>query len=352
MFSIFNKRETVHDGKDRLDRRAGAASSSVKKLSVSDDPTYHLDIPVDDAMRAIDARLSGLSHIEIGQAAKERGWAALHRELERHPVRPTAPALLKGTGAKTNGRVGNLQPVAARAGHSRGWRIALSSTGAVVVILAVVLGVYGAGLLNNGTGPIALDTTVSVTDVTTTEVTTPTSESTPITETTITTLPSGTTETTWVTTESSTTVTAPETTPTSGGGNTATTKATTPTTKPAVTTSTTAGPIYVSAERERDAQVMASLLAKGIVDYFAGVSDISDVSRHVAPSAQSALRWMIGRLDNPNNGQVVGDSAKHIDENTVRFTLEFVDGDKTLSFFVWVYADDEGSIITKITAAS
>ena len=105
-----------------------------------------LDIPVDDAMRALDSRLSSLPHIEVSQAAKERGWATLHRELERHPVRPTAPALLKGTGAKTTVRPGGLQPIPVHHGHSRGWRMALGSAGAVVVILAAVLGIYGAGL--------------------------------------------------------------------------------------------------------------------------------------------------------------------------------------------------------------
>ena len=97
---------------------------------------------------------------------------------------------------------------------------------------------------------------------------------------------------------------------------------------------------------------MAALLAKAVVDYFAGVSDISDVARHVAPSAQAALTQMLGRLEDPSNGQVVPSSAKAIDASTVRFTLEFVDVSDTLRFFVRVHVDDQGATIVGISAAS
>jgi hypothetical protein len=351
MFSIFNKRDAAGNGNHRSNGHAVAAPPRVKKISDIEE-TFHLDIPVDDAMRAVDSRLSSLSHIEVSQAAKERGWATLHRELERHPVRPTAAALLKGTGAKTAARPGGLQPIPVHHGHSRGWRIGLSSAGAVVVILAAVLGVYGAGLLSDGTGPFAVTTTVVIADTsstTSTEVVTST-DSTDSSDVTVTTQAPDTTETTPVTTDTPTTGGTSTSTPTTGG-TTVTTEPTTPTTKPA-STPTTGATISVSADRVRDAQVMAALLAKAVIDYFAGVSDISDVARHVAPSAQPSLTQMIGRLDNPANGQVVPNSAKAIDANTVRFTLEFVDVDDTLRFFVKVHVDDQGATITGISAAS
>ena len=84
---------------------------------------------------------------------------------------------------------------------------------------------------------------------------------------------------------------------------------------------------------------MAALdLAKAVIDYFAGVQ------RHlrrrpargpVGPAVAHADD--LGRLEDPTNGQVVPNSAKAIDANTVRFTLEFVDVNETLRFFVTVH---------------
>ena len=76
MFSIFNKREAADNGNHRSNGHAVVAPPRVKKISDTEQ-TFHLDIPVDDAMRAIDSRLSSLSRIEVSQAAKERGWASL-----------------------------------------------------------------------------------------------------------------------------------------------------------------------------------------------------------------------------------------------------------------------------------
>jgi hypothetical protein len=346
MFSIFNKREVATTGKHRSSGHALMAPPRVKKTSDTEE-TFHLDIPVDAAMRAVDSRLCGLAHIEVSQAAKERGWATLHRELERHPLRPTAPAPLKGPGAKTSGP-GGLQPIPVHHGPSRGWRVALSFTGAVVVILAAVLGVYGAGLLSSGP-EMAVTTTVVVAGSSSTTSTEPvtSTEVTPSSDVTPTTQAPDTTETTPPATETSTTDGPSISTPTT----TATTEPTTPTTRPASTT-TTGATVSVSADRVRDAQVMAALLAKAVIDYFAGVSDISDVARHVAPSAQAALTQMLGRLEDPTNGQVVANSAKAIDPSTVRFTLEFVDVSDTLRFFVKVHVDDQGATIVGISAAS
>ena len=351
MFGIFNKRAAAQSGTNRPGGHGPAASP---RTMADPDETFHLDIPVDEAMRSLDARLSSLAHLDVAQAAKERGWATLHRELARHPVRATSPALLKGTGRKTPASPGGLAPVPAGTGHSRSWRIALSSAGALVVILAAVLGIYGAGLID-GPGPVA-DTTSTVIAELPSTTETPVTEVTPPTGETVTTAGAGTTEVTPASTETSTTEVTPPTDGTSPStpvtGTTPTTKpTTTPTTKPASTTTT--GPtVNVSASRIKEAKVLASLLAKSIVDYFAGVAELSDASRHVDAGAQAALRQMIGRLERPNSAQVLPGSEKGIDEHTVRLTLEFVDVSETLRFFVWVRVDDAGAIITKITAAS
>ncbi len=50
---------------------------------------------------ALDRELSGLAQLEVAQAAKERGWATLQRELERHPVRTADPG---GGQARDQGR--------------------------------------------------------------------------------------------------------------------------------------------------------------------------------------------------------------------------------------------------------
>ncbi len=356
MFRLLNKREATKHGKSRPGGHSIVVPSSAKKTAAREDQTFHLDIPIDDAMRALDVRLSSMSHIEVAQAAKERGWATLRRELERHPVRPTAPVLLKGTGAKASARPGSLLPVPVSAGHARGWRVALGSAGAAVVILAAVLGVYGAGLFGaGGTGPVAVTSTdiVAVETTTVTSVVTPTSEGTGGTEPTVTTEVPGTTDTTPVTNGTSTTQHTPgSTTLTSGGGTTPTTGGTTtPTTKPASTT-TTNNTVVVSADIQRDAQMMAADLATAVINYFLNGGSISEVSRRVAPSAKASFTQMIGALDDPTSGQVVPGSARAIDGTTVRFTLEFVDTNDSPRFFVTVHVTDQGATITAISAAS
>jgi hypothetical protein len=350
MSRLFDKRKDALSGTDRSHDHAVSSSFAGKKLVGDDDLAFHLDIPVDDAMRALDSRLSGLSQIEVAQAAKERGWAALHREIERHPVRAASPAALKSTGAKTAGRQGGLQPVLETRGHARSWRLALSGAGAFVVILAVVLGVWGAGLLGGeGVGPIAGSTSTVIADVTTTLVsdgTTLTSDSTVSSEPVATTQP----PTSDTPPESGTPTTkAPDTTPTSGV--TPTTGGTTPTTKPA--TPTTTNPVVdVSADKVHDAQVMAADLASAIIDYFLTDGSVANVARHVAPAAQPALTQLIGSLESPTSGQVVPGSAKTIDAHTVRFTLEFADSGGARRFFVFVDVSDQGALITAISAAS
>ena len=97
---------------------------------------------------------------------------------------------------------------------------------------------------------------------------------------------------------------------------------------------------------------MAALLAKAVIDYFAGVSDMSDVARHVATSAQPALRQMLGRSGRPDQRSSGPEQCQGHRRDTVRFTLEFIDVSDTLRFFVKVHVDDQGATITGISAAS
>jgi hypothetical protein len=355
MFSIFNKREAVNSGKRRPSGHPAVLASRAPKPVDHEDPTVSLDIPVDEAMRIIDSGLSSLSHLEVGQAAKERGWATLHRELERHPVRP-AVSLRKGSGATSTTRPGSLEPVAAGRGPSRGRRIALSSAGVAVAIMAILVGTYAAGLLGTGDGgPVAVVTTqiTIVTSTESTEATTPTSAVT--TEVTATTEAPVTTDTTPVTGITTSTDTTSGTTDVTGGPTTPTTRPATLTTKP-TSPPTTSPQQMASAERERDAKVMAADLAGAVIDYFLYDDDISQVLRRVAPSAQSSLRQMIGALEDPTSGQVVPGSAKLLNSDangdTVRLTLEFVDLNDSPRFFITVRVTDQGATITAISAAS
>ncbi|HEY5473555.1 MAG TPA: hypothetical protein VIK32_10235, partial [Candidatus Limnocylindrales bacterium] len=79
----------------------------------------------DESLRALAEELSALGRLQVPQAAKERGWATLARELERRPVRPVA-----GQAKRT------VRPV-------RTWRWAIASAAATIAVIAGVLGAYG-----------------------------------------------------------------------------------------------------------------------------------------------------------------------------------------------------------------
>lgn len=285
------------------------------------------DVPVDEAMLALDAELAALAHIEVAQAAKERGWATLSRELERHPVRRAVPEPAKGAAAKGSRHTGALQPVLA--GHSRNWRIALSSAGVAVVIIAVLLGTYGAGLLTDGSdGPTVASNTTAVTGPQT---------SVPVDLTTEPGAGAGTTDvtpTTGVTTPSDSTppstgatggpvVTEPTTPTSTGSGGTSVTTGPV-TTLPAQTTTTNAQQ-YVNAQRQEDARAVVFDLADAVLDHFLTGRDLTGLRSMVPASVQSQLTQMIGRLNSPtgyNKISVEGGAG-----NTVRVVLEFTDID-------------------------
>jgi len=328
-----------------FNKRGAEAQDDSREHSIPAAPAPHFDLTIDDTILALDAELSRLGRMEVAQAAKERGWATLQQRLETHPVRSSSSAPLKGSGAKGSSRSGVFQPVTA--GRSHGWRVALVSAGAVVAIMAVLLGTYSAGLLGggDGSGPVASQTTqVAVTDTTASTVdttpatgeptTTPTTQSTPTSD------------------EPGVTPTTEGTPATSGGsgGTTRTTQHVTPTTQPEQTT-TTVVPTeqqMAAAQREGDAVSAALYLGDAVLDKFmkgdlGRLPDISD-------SARSRLTQLIASLDDPTGCQKV--AVKALSTDTVRVTLEFTDGDKSPRFFITVRVDDGGSTITDITEGS
>lgn len=343
---IFNKRGTKARGKSRGSGLSAASASASVKVVTQVEGVPQVDVTIDDTILALDRELSNLSGLQVAQAAKERGWAALHRELERHPVRAASPTLLSGGAVKGSTHGGSVRPVLA--GHSRGWRVALSSAGVAVVILAVVLGTYGAGLFGDGGGTlVSVTTTEASTPATTvaTGDTTPTTVNTPDT--------TGTTPTTAITPDTTgTTPTSGNTTPTTDstpttGGSSNTTQRVTSTTLPAQTTTTNATQM-AAAEREKDAKNAAWDLGAAVLDYFStgelgGTPALTD-------AAQGSLTIMVKSLDAPTEVHVVG--AKTNSDGTVRVTLQFVDGDESPRFFITVRVSDGGTTVTDISAGS
>ena len=346
---IFNKRGAEDQGKSRERGHSVTPAVSLDKAAAQADAAPYFDLTIDDTIVALDSELSGLGHMQVAQAAKERGWATLQRELQRHPVRAASPALLKGTGAKDSVRGGAAQPVPA--GRSRGWRVALGSAAAVVAVMAALLGTYSAGLLGNGggTGPVASVTTTQVSEPTTAVTTNDTTSTSVAPDNTSTTESN---PTTTGTTESTTTTGS---TPGTTGGTTATTGSTpsstartTPTTQPAQTT-TTNPTQWASAQREKDAESAVLALADEVVRSFWD-GDLSAALRMVASGAQGSLTQMVSSLNDPSGYRIVDSESRS--SNTVRVTLEFTDTDDNPRFFLTVRVDEGGATITAISAGS
>lgn len=338
---LFKKRGA--SGKGQQSRPA--VSTSVKKLSSPDEAPILVDLNIDEAMEAIHARLSQLPQIDVTQAAKERGWAKLQRELERRPVRSSAPAPLKDAGTKPVLSGGGVRPVPA--GHGRGWRMAVGSLVAAVAVVIAVLGSYGAGVFTVGGTPSTLAVTNPVT--TQTRVTVGTSETTPVTGGSTTEVTPG-ASTTGV--DNTTTVTT-GTTPTSQGGTTASTGGTSATNSASTTvpqlTTTTNLQQYTTALRENKAEKVALDLGDAVVRARFGDGDLTGVRSLVADSAQAGLIWMISSLKEPTGFMVVAGSTKILSSDTVRVTLEFTDGDNHPRFYLTVRVSDGGAVITGIS---
>ncbi len=300
------------------------------------------DIALDEALLAIDSQLRGLAEIGVAQAAKERSWATLHRELERHPIRPAASALPKG--AATRPVLNGSSVRTAPAGHSRGWRVAIGSMAAAVVAIAV-LGSYAAGLFT---------TTATNTSLTLAESTEGTQPPTSVSSSDTVSTP-GSTSTETVVTEVTTTATTTRTVTTNS------TQSTTPTSKgPVVTnnapttqpqqngTTTTNEQQMADAQLENSAMGAAQALGRAVVDRFAS-GDLSGARSLVDSGAEAGLTWMISSLDAPTDPSVDVSATKVISKDTVRITLQFVDGDKTPRFFIKVRVTPGSAIVTDIS---
>jgi hypothetical protein len=356
MFRSIFKRSGTDRKEGRRERGHSAAPASASNgVSSQTGSATPLNITVDETMVALSRDLSDLARMEVGQAAKERGWATLQRELERRPVRPAASVAAKGAGAKTPVRVGAGSQV--RTAHSGGRRWALGSAAAAVAVIAVLLGTYSGGLLTTDDGsPVTVasvvtsDSTVPSTVPTdTTTVTTQSPETTvPTSETTVTTVGP-------VTTDGPVTTQSPVTT-NATTGTTASPTTTEPT--PTTTTATTAEQQVAAAQRDKTAKAVVFDLGSMVVDYFV-TGDMSGARALVVSGAQSQLVQMISSLNDPNGYLWI--STKALAGDTVRVTLEFSDRVSTAQgelvevakrFAFTVRVDDESAVITAISAGS
>ncbi|MCE5254875.1 MAG: hypothetical protein LLG45_11835 [Actinomycetia bacterium] len=366
MFRSIRKRRGADHKDEGRERGFSAPSVSTSKGGGSQaGPTAPATV-VDEATVLLSRELSAMGRMEVGQAAKERGWAKLQRELERHPVQPAASPVAKKDETKTPVAVGAGVSTHTTRSHSRQW--ILGSTAAAVAVLAVLLGTYSAGLLTAGDGGHSGAVT-SVASSDTSRVGTPTTR---IADTT------GSTGPTTATTQGPGTAVAPVTSPgttaaTQGPEATGTTTTTpvtagptTPTTQsvegPGTTqpprTTTTVEQQVVSAQLEKTAKAVVFDLGDLVIEYFVS-GDMSGARALVASGAQSSLVQMISSLDNPNGFRWVG--TKELSGDTVRVTLEFSDrvsnGQGELvavakRFFLTVQVDEGKAVITAISAGS
>jgi hypothetical protein len=330
---IFKKR---HSGKDE------APMQPVLPATMPDDVVF------DESLASLDSALRGLAGIEVAQAAKERGWANVRRELERRPVRPVVHTPSKGVPGRP--LLSGSAVRTATDGHSRGWRVAVGSLAAVAAVAIAVFASYGAGVFNTATGTslnvagssssTLPPTSVAVSD--TTAVTTG-----PSTVTTQNSTTPGTDVTTTATTVQTGTTNGTQGTTSSSKGPSVTNNA--PTTQPQQGTTTTNEQQMADRQLETSAVGAAEALGRAVIQRMdTGV--LPDVRSLVDPSAQSALTWMISSLDHPSDGFSVDQSAtKIMDDNTVRVTLQFIDGDQTPRFFITVRVTPDSAVVIDIS---
>lgn len=366
MFRSIFKRRGAADQSKRRERASSAAPASVAKIGSSQvDAAAAVDLTVDEGMMAISRELSGLARMEVGQAAKERGWAALHSELERHPVRAHSAAAgggakmagAKGADAKGAARVGaGPQSRTIRSGNPR-WVMISAAAVAVVAVVVSLAAVYGGG----GDGPVVVSnppTTGTVTSVATSDTTLPD-----------TTVPSDVTTAPTVDTTVPTGNTTPTTsTPPSTGGTTptsdrpVTTDRTTVTTKTPDTTqppatTTTNETQMATAQHEKDAKRVVQALGSEVLLAFQSGSELGDVSSLVTGGARGDVTQMVSRLVNPDGCHV---STKSVNGDTVSVVMTFNDvipdgqggqSDVTKRFIATVRVDDDRAVITGISYA-
>ncbi len=333
---IFNKSGAEEQGK-----RQGPAPTVA---SAEPQPPVPAEaVPVDEAMLAISRELSGLTQLPVAQAARERGWASLQRELERRPV--------VATGA---GSAHSVRPA-----RARGWRWALASAAAAVAVIAALIGTYSGGLLQMADNGDSTGTVTSVTSVVSSDTTEP--PTTVSTEgTTVSSDSPGTTQ------SPSTTAVQPDTTQSPGttGGTQPSTPTTShpthttrggsvrsTTTQPA-TTSTTSQQQYTATQREGSARAVAAYLADLVI-----TGNTSGARALVAPGAQASLAQMAMSLNEPYGYKITG--VQSLSDTTVRVTMQI--NDRVTSpngelvevlpkFAIKVRVDGTNAVITAINA--
>ena len=348
-------------------RLSAQASSEHDSGVVSPQP----EITIDEQMVALSQELSALNTISVPRAAKERGWAALERELERRPVRAAAGAGRTATSAAATRHAGGVGR-AYRLTQNR-VRLGIVAAAAVAVVcVGVVLGTSGGGDIqmagtDSTTNTSAVDSGTTVPETVapdTTEAapssTAPDSSVDTQVDTTDGAVNPDSTEasqadtttggSTPVTSDSSAQTTTP-TTPGTSGGSATTARPTTQTTRPPATTADTQN---ASAQREGNAKAAVAYLAQGVI-----VGDTSGVRSLVASGTQPSLAQLMMSLDDPF-GYRVGD-VRTLTSDTVRVTLQFDDRvvsgsgefeEVSKTFFVRVRVTDDGALITAINAGS
>ncbi len=352
----------------------GAPGGSVADLDV-------VSQPIDASLLFVSRELSGLTWLSVSAAAKERGWAALQREMERHPVKASAQGARGTKGVAAPAVKGAGAGSGARTVRPRNLKWALGSAVGVVAIVAAVLGSYSGGLLQtggDGDGPgtvasvVTSDTTAP--DTTAPDTTAPDTAPSVTTPTTVPATAGGvdsndgvqptvtagpvvtegpvTTGGTQSTAPAGTTPNTPATTSGSSGSGGSTGTGSTTTQPPRTTT--TGQQQMAAAQRIGSAQAAVVYLADLVL-----TGNTSGARALVAPEAQSALAYMIASLTDPNGHKILG--AQTLSDGTVRVSLQITDrvvnnaGDyveKDRGFVIRVRVDGEDAVITAINAGS
>lgn len=359
---IFDKWRAGSRGKrDERGPFAAVDAPASTDLAAGLDSNAPMGTSIDESMLLLSRELSALGSLPVSTAAKERGWASLQREMERHPLKVASTSTSKS------------KPAA----RPRTLRVAIGSAVGVVAMLAAVLGSYSGGLLqtaDNGDNPTTVTSVVS--SETTLPDTTPsvTPSTVPATDPTVTTdggtvstdggSPSGTTGPAVTDGTVSTAGTQPST-PVSTQPSTANTTANTPgttsgsgsagssTTQPPRTT-TTGEQQMAAAQRIGSAQAAVVYLADLVI-----TGNTSGALALVAPAAQAGLAQMIASLSDPNGYKVTG--AQTLSDGTVRVSLQISDRvvnnagepvEQGKGFVIRVRVDGENAVITAINAGS
>lgn len=345
----------------KRNRRGPSVVSAPSSPPVPEATDLRSETAIDESFLAISHELSSLATQQVPQAAKERGWASLQRELERRPVRAGAAATNAATaGAGAKGAVSTGR--ASRSAQQR-FRLGLAAAAAIaVVVVAIVLGTYDGGGLQTAGSDTTTDSSVVVTDTTvpdTTPVTPGSSlpDTTESTEAPTSTEPSQPETTVDVTTPDTTGGSSGSTTlPTTPGGSTntsGTNRPPTQTTQPPRTT-TTGETMNAAAQREGSAKAAAAYLANIVL-----TGDSSGARGLVASEAQGELAQMIMSLDQPFGYRIPASGIKSLTGDTVRVTVDIDDRVLTANgeqvemvktYYIQVRVDEDGALITAINA--